>query len=112
MDERRQVPRYLADLPVRITRLSSGDVFLGKALVLAVRGCAVEGAGPLSAGEKCRVSIDWEGRAIRADAEVAWKNARGQAGLRFTSIAPECTDVLRELLPNLRLQPLVHREES
>lgn len=112
MEDRRQVPRYLSELPVRIIRPSSGEIFLGKALVMAVRGCAVEGAASLATGEKCQVFVEWQGCEIRADAEVAWKNPRGQAGLRFTSIPPESSEALRQLLPNLRLQPLVHREEG
>jgi len=53
------------------------------------------------------LSIEWLGREIRADAEVAWKDPQGRAGLKFLSMEQESNDTLRELLTNLRLQPLI-----
>jgi len=107
MDDRRQVPRYLSELPARLSYPGSGAVSRVSVLTLSVRGCCVAGVGGLEAGKTCQLIIEWLGREIRADAEVAWKNPQGRAGLKFLSMEQESGDTLRELLTNLRLQPLI-----
>jgi hypothetical protein len=106
MSERRQVPRYIADISAVLTRHDTGAESEVAVEVLSVQGCCVKGAGIPEAGRKCRVAIRWQGQEIRAEAQVAWKNTKGLAGLRFLNMDQASSETLRELCATLRLQPL------
>ena len=56
--------------------------------------------------------MDWEGRELRTPAVVIWKNEQGQAGLEFSSNSPESQALLREILAELRVKPLVRLAED
>lgn len=73
---------------------------------LSVQGCCVKGSGLPAAGQDCQLTISWQGREIRVNAKVAWKQPQGQVGLRFLSLDQESTDNLRGLCSTLKLQPL------
>ncbi len=105
-NERRKVPRYLADVSATLTHHESGATQTVHVEVLSVQGCCIRGPGIPEAGRKCRLTLRWKGSEIRAEAQVAWKDARGLAGLRFTSTDQESIDNLRALCSTLRLQPL------
>jgi hypothetical protein len=106
MSERRQVPRYIADISAVLTRHDTGSESEVNVEILSVQGCCVKGSGIPEAGRKCRLSIRWRGEEIRSEAQVAWKDAKGLAGLRFLNMDQESSETLRELCATLRLQPL------
>jgi hypothetical protein len=106
MNERRQVPRYIADISAVLSRHDTGSESEVNVQVLSVQGCCVKGLGIPEAGRKCRISIRWRGEEIRSEAQVAWKDATGLAGLRFLNMDQESSETLRELCATLRLQPL------
>ncbi len=107
MRERRHVPRYLSDLhgevfePTRPTQQTVGI------LILSVDGACVDRAGFLSRGVKCTLRLDWHERHFEVEAEVVWTNSQGRAGLKFTSMDEDSRKLIREILPNLPLQPMV-----
>jgi hypothetical protein len=106
MSERRQVPRYLADISAVLTRHDTGlesEVAVG---VLSIQGCCVKGPEIPEMGRRCRLTIRWQGEEVRAEAQVAWKDAKGVAGLRFLNMDQESSETLRELCATLPLQPL------
>jgi len=107
MDDRRQVPRYLSELPAQLSHPGSGVVSRVSVLTLSVRGCSIAGVSGLETGKTCQLSIEWLGREVRVDAEVAWQSPQGRAGLKFLSMEQKSSDTLRELLTSLRLQPLI-----
>lgn len=106
MAERRQVPRYLFGVPGKLSQSAGGAFSDVTVVTISVRGCCVEGASAPSVGQKCQLRIEWRGTQIPAEAEVAWKNKQGQAGMRFLSVEPEGRQLLRELCSTLKLQPL------
>jgi hypothetical protein len=106
MRERRQVPRYIADVSALLTHHETGSASEVAVEVLSVQGCCVKGAGIPEMGRKCRLTIRWQGEEIRTEAQVAWKNAKGVAGLRFLNMDQKSSETLRELCATLRLQPL------
>jgi hypothetical protein len=106
-EERRQVPRYLAEIPGVLSRPGEEAPSDVTVVVLGVRGCCIKRAGGLTIGGKCRLSFSWQGREIHTEAEVAWKGPEGLAGLRFLSLDEHSVETLRTLLATLRLQPLI-----
>jgi len=106
VNERRKVPRYIADVNAVLMHHESGTSQNVQVEVLSVQGCCVRGTGIPETGRKCRLSFRWQGNEIQTEARVVWKDAHGLAGLRFTSTDQESVDNLRALCANLRLQPL------
>jgi hypothetical protein len=106
MEERRKVPRYLADVSAELSNPLGDSGSKVVVEVLSVQGGCVRGASLPESGHKCRLSLDWQGSQIQADAEVAWKSSRGLAGLRFLALDPKSNENLRELLATLRMQPI------
>jgi hypothetical protein len=106
MSERRQVPRYLADISALLTRHDTGAESEVAVEVLSVQGCCVKGSGIPETGRKCRLAVRWQGDEIRTEAQVVWKDAKGTAGLRFLNMDQGSSETLRELCATLRLQPL------
>jgi hypothetical protein len=106
MSERRQVPRYIADISAVLTRHDTGSESEVAVEALSVQGCCVKGAAIPEAGRKCRLAIRWQGEEIRTEAQVAWKDAKGTAGLRFLNMDQGSSETLRELCATLPLQLL------
>lgn len=106
MNERRQGPRYIADISALLTHHETGSASAVAVEVLSVQGCCMKGTAIPEAGRKCRRTIRWQGEEIRTEAQVAWKDAKGVAGLRFLTMDQESSETLRELCATLRLQPL------
>ena len=106
MGERRQVPRYLADVSAVLYQPGSGSGSNVTVVVLSVQGCCVQGAGVPEIGKKCRLTLDWQGEEIQTEAIVAWKSLKGQAGLRFLSMDQQSSETLRALCATLHLQPM------
>ena len=104
--ERRQVPRYVAELPAMVLRPGGGPAIQVMVASLSIQGCAVEGAGSLKPNEDVELQIEWEGSEFHADASVAWKSSKGEIGLRFLYIDQRNQDLLRKICSNLRMQPL------
>ena len=107
MRERRQVPRYLLEIPARLFCPASGKVVDVAIPTIGVHGCSVEVVGGPDVGHKCELNLEWRGKELRVEAEVVWKTQAGQIGLKFQSLEKESRDLLRELCATLRLQPLV-----
>jgi hypothetical protein len=76
-----------------------------KILTLSIRGACVEGAGRLKRGEKCELKIDWS-QPLRVNADVAWKDQRDRAGLKFLPMGQDAEMRLKEICSTLKLQPL------
>jgi hypothetical protein len=106
MDERRQVPRYLADVNAELSNPPTDSASKVVIEILSVQGCCLRGTGIPEIGRKCRLSLEWQGDRIHAESEVAWKSIQGLAGLKFLSMDRESSESLRELLATLRMQPM------
>jgi hypothetical protein len=106
MSERRQVPRYLAEVSAVVYPPGSASGSNVTVVILSVQGCCVQGAGVPEVGKKCQLTFEWQGAEIRTEALVVWKGLKAQAGLRFLSLDQESSDNLRALCATLRLQPM------
>lgn len=106
MPERRQVPRYLLNVPAKLSPLGSEAVSTVNVVLIGVKGCAFEGPVALGLGQRCKLSIEWRGSQIQAEAEVVVKKKEGRTGLKFLAMPEESMGVLRELCATLQLQPL------
>ena len=104
--DRREVPRYFADLTATLQGQESGAPQNVQIEVLSVQGCCIRGEGIPEMGRKCRITLQWHGEQIRMEAQLAWKNSVGLAGMRFHNIDQESSEALRALCSSLRLQPL------
>lgn len=106
INERRQVPRYVAELPAEVSQPPGGPALRVTVVNLSVAGCSLERGAPLKAKQECELSLEWMGRQFRAEATVTWKSSKGEAGLRFLYIDSTNQELLRTICANLRLQPL------
>lgn len=107
------MPRYVCELPARLSISGSSEAPRVTVNLLAVGGCLIHGTGIPGPRTSCEFRLEWQGKEIHAQAEVAWKNAaQGLAGLRFLSIDETSTASLRALCATLRLQPLTHMPEE
>ena len=106
VDERRKVPRYLAEVSAQISHAQSDSGSKVIVEILSVQGACVRGHDLPEAGRKCRLTLEWQNERIQAEAEVAWRSHQGMAGLKFFSLDEKSIESLRELLATLRLQPL------
>ncbi len=103
--ERRRVPRYVSELPARLSSLATGASSTVTVVTLSVLGGCLEGTGLPAAGQKCELSIDWQGRPLAIQGEVVWRT-KDRAGVRFASLEAEAETLLRGVCADLRLQPL------
>jgi hypothetical protein len=112
MAQRRQVPRYLSGLNANVLQPANNFPLNVTVVTLSIRGARVEGAATLNPPQKCQLSIDWQGKQVRIDAEVIWKNKEGRAGLRFLTMDKESELHLRDICTTLQLQPLAKLPEE
>lgn len=109
---RRQVPRYLSDLPAQISQPPGTTPLKATVVNISVSGCSLEGAASLTAQKDCEITIEWEGREFRAEATVTWKSGKGEAGVRFLLIDPANQELLKKICSNLYLQPLTRAPQK
>jgi len=110
--KQRRVARYSAHL--RASLRLPGERTAKEVIVedLATLGCLLEYAPWLEVRQQCELSLVWGGREFRTPAVVIWKNEQGQAGLEFNSDDPDNQPLLREILAELRVKPLVRLPED
>ncbi len=106
MAERRQVPRYLFNGVANLVQPSNDLTTEINLHTLSVQGCRGTGSDIPAVGQKCEVRIHWEGKEFQAEAEVTWKNVKGEVGLRFLSMDDPHLRMLRNLCSGLQIQPL------
>ncbi len=112
MAERRQVPRYQAELKGRVSQPPGGPTLDATVVTLSVAGCCLEGASSLRAKEDCEIAIEWEGQEFRAEAAVTWRSSKGEVGLKFLYVDQVNQELLRKICANLRLQPMAKVPEE
>lgn len=112
MPERRQVPRYQAELKGQVSQPSGGPALNATVVTLSVAGCCLEGASSLKVKEDCEIAIEWEGQVFHAEATVTWKSSKGEVGLKFLYIDQVNQELLRKICANLRLQPMAKVPEE
>jgi len=106
MSERRQVPRYDAEVSAVVYPAGSASGSNVTVVILSVQGCCVQGAGVPEVGKKCQLTLDWQGDEIQTEALVVWKGLKAETGLRFLSMDLQSSETLRALCATLRLQPM------
>ena len=106
MQNRREVPRYMCELPARLS-LPDGEAITNLTLIrLGIRGCATRGEGVPAVGQKGMILIEWQGRQFQADTEVVWKMKDGMAGFRFDSVDEKNREILVKICATHPMQPL------
>jgi hypothetical protein len=106
MGERRRVPRYVSELPARISDLATRESTGVRLITLSVLGGCLEGSGLPAVGQKCEVSTEWQGSPLRLPGEVVWISKEGRLGVKFAPLEEEAEKLLRQVCANLRLQPM------
>lgn len=100
VSENRKTPRYRCQNSIEI-HIHNGASFWGTVADLSVAGCYAELAIPMEVGTKLRVAI-WFGQAKAwAEGEVAHRTPGFGVGIRFTSISPEDSEIIRQYLSTL-----------
>lgn len=79
---------------------------------ISTHGCELKHAGGPSIGRNCELYFDWRGTHVGLEAEVAWEDAKGRAGLRFLRVDGETQRRLNELCAALRTQPPPQQKEA
>lgn len=107
MRPRRKFPRYVAEILAEIREPVTGMRHHVTMTSLSLHGCAIEGSEPIHTGNKYELTAEWQGRNLRVEGEIVWKDPkRSRAGMKFLSVDQKTQEVLREICSNLRLQPL------
>jgi len=112
MNDRRQVPRYVAELSAQVSQPLGTPPFRVTLVNLSISGCSLEGAGALQAKQECEIAFEWEDQEFRAEAAVTWKSTKGEAGLKFLFVSLAHQELLKKVCANLRLQPLIPLPEE
>ncbi len=105
--KRQRAARYSAHLKASLSMPAEGATYGVMVEDLSMLGCLLEYAPWLQVRQDCELAIKWREREFRTRAVVIWKNLQSQAGLEFGSIDPDGQTLLREILAELRLKPLV-----
>jgi hypothetical protein len=95
--ERRKVPRYVGDIPARISNPANGGDTEVTLIVLS---------GLPAAGQTCDLTADWEGRPLVARGKVMWNTQGKKIGLKFGELDKDAEKALRQICSSLRLQPM------
>ena len=106
MAERRQVPRYHYHGEAELVFAPDSPPLKIAMNTLSVRGCRGICKEAPGKGERCEVRLQWEGKEFQAQAEIMWKNAKGEVGLKFTDMDEPHVKLLRNLCSGLQVQPL------
>ena len=106
MQNRREVPRYICELPASLS-LPDGEAIVNLTVIrLGIRGCATRGEGAPAVGQKGRILVEWQGRQLQADTEVVWTRKDGMAGFRFAPVDEKNRELLVRICAAHPLQPL------
>jgi PilZ domain len=106
MADRRQVPRYHFHGEADLAFPPDGHTLRIALNTLSVKGCRGECKDAPGKGQKCEVRLHWEGKEFQAEAEIMWRNAKSEIGLKFTELDEPHLRLLRNLLSELQVQPL------
>jgi len=112
MSERRQVPRYSFKGVAQLSAIPNGPAMNVTLHSISVTGCRTETDVAPTVGQKCMLTIEWQGRPFRTEVEVVWKTPKGGAGLRFLSVDRENLMILRDICSSHQLQPLTKLAEE
>jgi hypothetical protein len=110
--ERRQVPRYSFKGTAQLSPSPDGPSANVALLSVSVTGCRTESPIAPAVGQKCMLTIEWQGRPFRTEVEVVWKSPKGGAGLRFLSVDQENLMLLRDICRSHPLEPLTKLAET
>jgi hypothetical protein len=102
---RRQLPRYMSDLPAHLSNPATGATSSGTLVNLSVSGGCLKGLGLPEAGQKCELRAEWEGEWVLLRGDVVWKGEE-QVGVKFSFLDEGTDNLLRRICSNLRLEPL------
>lgn len=72
---------------------------------ISLHGCELKRASGSSIGKKCELYFDWRDAQVALEAEVAWEDGKGRAGLKFLRVDQEIQRRLNDLCAELRSQP-------
>ncbi len=103
---RRRLPRYICELPARLTNPATGVTSSVTLVTLSVLGSCIEGPGLPVAGQRCELNSEWRGRPFRLQCDVVWKSKQERVGVKFRPPDEETEKLLRQVCANLRLQPM------
>jgi hypothetical protein len=100
----RQLPRYVSELPARLSNPATGATTDVTLVDLSISGGRLEGPELPDAGQTCELHTEWEGRRLVLCGAVVWKG-KEQVGVKFSSLDEETEKLLRRICTNLRLEP-------
>jgi hypothetical protein len=103
---RRRVPRYVSELPTRITDPVTGATWSANLVNLSMLGGCLEGPELPPLGQQCELESEWQGKPLRMRGHVVWRREGKRVGVEFMSFDDEAEGLLRQVCANLRLQPM------
>jgi DNA-binding response OmpR family regulator len=98
--ERRRNTRIPIEIPVQLSFAGGGGGVNAKTSDLGEGGLAIQGTQRLENGAAMGIKLNLPDSEYRVEArgEIAWVNAGRSAGLRFTEIAPQAQEKIKEWL--------------
>ncbi len=103
---RRRVPRYISELPARLTDPGTGATWSATLVTLSMLGGCLEGPELPPPGQQCDLESEWQGKPLRMRGHVVWRSEGKRVGVKFVSLDDEAEGLLRQVCANLRLQLL------
>lgn len=79
---------------------------------ISTHGCELKHAVGSSIGRKCELYFDWRDMHVGLEAEVAWEDPKGRAGLKFLRVDQEIQRRLNVLCDALRTQTPPQQRDS
>jgi hypothetical protein len=102
--KRRQLPRYVSELPAQFPNPATGATSSGTLVNLSIRGGRFEGLELPEAGQKFEFDAEWKNKRVLLRGEVVWKRKEG-VGVKFSSLDDGMENLLRRICSDLRLEP-------
>lgn len=79
---------------------------------ISTHGCELRRPDGSRIGKKCELYFDWRDMHVGLEAEVAWEDPKGRAGLKFVRVDQEIQRRLNDLCDALRTQSPPQQRES
>jgi len=104
MPERRKLPRYVLGSSAKL-RGSGPHAENVSVLVLSLKGALIACPKPPQIGEKCTLTIEFEGSEVEVSAEVRSREKTGCVGLMFLQVDPQGRERLKKICQEKPLAP-------
>ena len=102
--KRRELPRYVSELPAHFPDPATGATSSGTLVNLSIAGGRFEGLGLPEAGQEFEFDAEWKNKRVLLRGDVVWKRNQ-RVGVKFSTLDEGTENLLRRICSDLRLEP-------